>query len=329
MVAIPTETVYGLAARIYDPVALQNIFITKKRPFFDPLIIHVCSIDQAKTLVRSWPREAQILAEAFWPGPLTLVLEKTSQVSDLITSGLTTVGIRMPRHELTLKLIEDLGEPVAAPSANIFGRTSPTLARHVRDEFPVGAVSILDGGPCEVGIESTILSLVQGDKSMSGVSGFNLQILRQGMLKESEIQNALESKGLVNSVDFMWRKSGDSAAPQAPGQLKHHYMPTKPLIWVSEPIPLDEILRRVRNSIVDLPRVVEGVQLIKPNKIETAEFLQLSSSVEVAARELYAEMRRAADTPCDILVFLLRPEHAGSEWNPILDRLRKAASLTL
>lgn len=322
LVAIPTETVYGLAASIFQTEALQNIFKTKRRPFFDPLIVHVSSIEQAKALVKVWPPLAQALAEAFWPGPLTLVLEKSEKVSDLITSGLSTVGIRMPRHDLTLKLIEAFGEPLAAPSANLFGRTSPTLAKHVREEFSPEVVSVLDGGPCQIGIESTILGISVGEGAL-----VNLQILRQGMIGEMEISKALTDRGFQDSRDFSFKPAQKKLV--APGQLQHHYMPSKPLILVSGDMSFETVKKRVKERIYELPDMVEEVSLVKPERIEKIERVELNIDAGIAARELYAELRRAAEIPCDILVFYLGPEHQVPEWQPLLDRLYKAASLTL
>jgi L-threonylcarbamoyladenylate synthase len=159
VVGIPTETVYGLGAVISKSDAIKKIFTTKERPFFDPLIVHVSGVEQAKELSLDWSAAADILAQEFWPGPLTLVLPKKN-VSDLITSGLQTVGVRCPDHKIALEIIEKVGEPIAAPSANRFGKTSPTCKKHVLEEFN-DAVFVVDGGDCSVGIESTIISVLE------------------------------------------------------------------------------------------------------------------------------------------------------------------------
>ncbi len=158
IVAFPTETVYGLGADAFAPLAVARIFEVKKRPHFDPLIIHVASPDDLGRLVTDIPGPAQKLINRFWPGPLTVVLPKRDEVPDIVTAGLPTVAVRMPRHEMALQLIELSGSPIAAPSANPFGYVSPTTAEHVREQLDDQVDLILDGGPCPVGVESTILS---------------------------------------------------------------------------------------------------------------------------------------------------------------------------
>ena len=162
LVAIPTETVYGLAGNALDEKAVVQIFKSKNRPRFDPLIVHVAGIDQVYNYVESIPEELKALAEAFWPGPLTLLLTKKSIIPDLVTSGLGKVGVRVPNHALTLSLLERLDFPLAAPSANPFGYISPTSASHVQDHLGDKLAYILDGGHCEVGLESTIVGMEEG-----------------------------------------------------------------------------------------------------------------------------------------------------------------------
>ncbi len=205
VVGMPTETVYGLAAKIDLSEAISKIFTTKQRPDFDPLIVHVSSIDQAKNCTSYWSETAQKLAEAFWPGPLTLILPKASHISEKITSGLTSVGIRCPNHPLALELIRATG-PLAAPSANRFGKTSPTTKAHVDSEFE-NTVFTLDGGACQVGIESTVV----------GVFDDRLEIYRPGSITKSQ----LEKVGQLN-VSIV-------QSPVSPGALKHHYMPDIPM----------------------------------------------------------------------------------------------------
>jgi L-threonylcarbamoyladenylate synthase len=206
VVAIPTETVYGLAGKIDSEKALHQIFKIKERPFFDPLIVHVDSIEMAKKYVTQWTDEAQKLAEAFWPGPLTLVLEKNESISNLITAGLDRVGLRMPSHPLTLELISKLKTPLAAPSANKFKKTSPTSPEHVFDEFGED-IPVLDGGRSELGIESTVV----------GVFKDKIEIYRPGVITKEELQDVVNIP-----VDYQ-------ESPVAPGQLKHHYMPNIPI----------------------------------------------------------------------------------------------------
>jgi L-threonylcarbamoyladenylate synthase len=184
VVGIPTETVYGLAASVESSEGIDKIFSTKERPFFDPLIVHVSSIDQAKNYVKSWPKVCDILAEKFWPGPVTFILPKNNHISDKISSGLETVGIRMPNHPQTLELINKLGHPIAAPSANKFKKTSPTCAQDVEAEFQ--NIFVIDGGPCDIGIESTIL----------GFDDSKISVYRPGMVTKSQIEEILSINGI-------------------------------------------------------------------------------------------------------------------------------------
>tara|TARA_R110002049_G_scaffold307477_1_gene508056 strand:+ start:425 stop:1324 length:900 start_codon:yes stop_codon:yes gene_type:complete len=205
VVGIPTETVYGLAARINLSDAIDKIFTTKQRPSFDPLIVHVASIKQAANSTSFWPMHAEVLANTFWPGPLTLVLPKAESISSKITSGLDSVGLRCPNHEVTLELIRHCG-PLAAPSANRFGKTSPTQKSHVDSEFN-NEVYTIDGGPCQIGIESTV----------AGIFDDHIEIYRPGAITASMIKEVVDVEVVVKE------------SPVSPGTLKHHYMPDVPM----------------------------------------------------------------------------------------------------
>lgn len=318
IVGMPTETVYGLAARIDSEVALKKIFSIKQRPFFDPLIVHVDSISQAKSCVDEWPMIADELAQKFWPGPLTLILPKSKRISDLITSGLSNVGVRSPNHPVALELIQKVGCPLAAPSANKFGKTSPTKAQHVKDEFG-SDVFVLEGDSSHYGIESTVLLIAKTKDS------FDLTILRKGSLLQSEINQHL----LSTSISFRWVDSVDKKS--SPGQLKHHYMPNVPLVICRNPHrKLSEVSVMVDEKLKELPDTVEGVQIIKPKrKIQKIEFLKLSDDPTQAARELYSQLRSVSQRDPDILCFIQLPHHQGELWESIFDRLYKAASLVL
>ena len=291
VVGMPTETVYGLAGSIYSEAALKKIFKVKERPFFDPLIVHISHIDEAKTLVNSWPKAADTLALKFWPGPLTLVLLKSNKVNDLITSGLNTVGIRMPNHPMALSLIQKFGSPLAAPSANKFKKTSPTSAKHVQDEF-MDDVYVLDGGLCEVGLESTILYMNELENEVE------IAILRKGFIKYSEIETILLESG------FKIKKVELSNSILAPGNMADHYMPKKPLIILNENKNMQDIRWKYRTLIE----------------------MELSHLPEIAARQLYAEMRIAGESKEDIILFKRMSWHTGELWEAIFDRLLKAAS---
>lgn len=317
VVAIPTETVYGLAARIDLPRAIEKIFTTKERPFFDPLIVHVSNHFQAQSLTSQWGDFAQALSEAFWPGPLTLVLPKADSVNPMITAGLPSVGVRMPSHPLTLELIEEIGVPLAAPSANKFGKTSPTSATHAWQEFQKEQVFVLDGGECEVGIESTVVLIKQDTRELA--------MLRRGFVLQSDIEDALKSRGL--SFKFI---SAISKA-ESPGHMKHHYMPAVPLI-VCENLELSEekVLAQVNEKLPQLPDEVEGVKILKPT-VGLADLgrLNLSRDPVVAAREFYGELRRLAESGHDGILFYREAHQQGEMWESLFDRLYKAASLVL
>ena len=208
LVAFPTETVYGLGANALDPAAVERIFAAKGRPKTSPLILHVDSIEMAKELAAQWPPSAETLARRYWPGPLTLVLPKRAHVPDVATAGLPTVGIRMPAHPLALELIRAAGVPIAAPSANRFTELSPTAAAHVPEAL---ADYVLDGGPAQVGIESTVLSLV----------GRPL-LLRPGVIPLPEIES------LIGPVEIAGGEAEDRPHP-SPGMHARHYRPRTPL----------------------------------------------------------------------------------------------------
>lgn len=233
LVAFPTETVYGLGANALDAEAVRRIFLAKGRPLTSPLIVHVDSIAGAKRLARSWPPAAQVLAEKFWPGPLTLVVEKTPAIPDIVTAGLPTVGLRMPAHPIALALIHEAGVPIAAPSANRFTELSPTAAEHV----PPLADMILDGGPAKVGIESTVLSL----------AGPVAVLLRPGMITREQIEAVIGPVG---------QHRGDGAHP-SPGMHPRHYSPSTPLFLVQPGDPPRQG-HGARLSLTQMPRDPAG-----------------------------------------------------------------------
>lgn len=319
VVGMPTETVYGLAARIDSDDAIKKIFSVKQRPFFDPLIVHVASIAQAQTCVSEWNEAAQLLAENFWPGPLTMVLPKSSKISDLITSGLPSVGLRWPKHATAQALITETGVPLAAPSANKFGRTSPTQARHVRDEFG-DSVYVIDDVASEVGIESTVLSV----KSVA-VGKYQLSILRKGALLQSQIDEVMKKSNL----DYSWVDTIDKK--ESPGHMKHHYMPPIPLVICrNTKMKLQDVLNALNEKLALLPDEVEGVKMIKPTgQVEQVEFLNLPSDPALAARQLYAQLRITAERGAEAICFIQSPRQTGEMWESVFDRLYKAASLIL
>ena len=235
VVAFPTETVYGLGANALDAATVQRIYTLKGRPATSPLIVHVDSIEMARTLVTEWPPLAEDLARAHWPGPLTMVLPKQPHVPDIVTAGLGTVGIRIPNHPIALALIKEAGIPLAAPSANKFTGISPTTAAHVREAFG-DAVPVIDGGPCEVGIESTVVA-IEGDQVV---------LLRPGMVT---LARSIESRPL-----------GSGQAHASPGLHHRHYSPRTPLhitaavpagrgayLWRSSPLTAERSIQMPDN----------------------------------------------------------------------------------
>lgn len=212
VVAFPTETVYGLGANALNALAVTKIFALKERPSFDPLIVHIADLNQLEQLISSYDERVHKLAKAFWPGPLTIILKKSKLVPDVVTSGLPTVGIRMPDHQVALDLIQKSECPIAAPSANKFGRISPTTANHVKKHLS-NADYILDAGKTTVGIESTIIKLTE----------FGFKILRNGVITKEELEKVIpfDSNSIVEDL-------------AAPGMLKSHYSPKKTFLIASQ-----------------------------------------------------------------------------------------------
>ncbi|HEX8872510.1 MAG TPA: L-threonylcarbamoyladenylate synthase [Candidatus Acidoferrum sp.] len=208
LVVFPTETVYGLGANALDAAAVRRIYALKGRPATSPLIVHVASIAQARELAAEWTNEAESLAQRYWPGPLTLVVPKKPQIPDEATAGLPTVGLRMPRHPVALELLRQAGVPIAAPSANRFTQLSPTTAQHVRDAFGNDTPFLLDGGPCEVGLESTVIAVTKD----------GLEVLRPGM---AFVEDAREGATV------------QEGAHRAPGQHPRHYSPRTRVLLVT------------------------------------------------------------------------------------------------
>ncbi|KYG60551.1 L-threonylcarbamoyladenylate synthase [Bdellovibrio bacteriovorus] len=319
VIGLPTETVYGLAARIDIPSAIEKIFTTKERPFFDPLIVHVASIEQAKKVTAYWGPASQALAEVFWPGPLTMILPRDPSVNLMITSGLDSVGLRMPNHPLALELLQQVGVPLAAPSANKFGRTSPTSASHVRVEFKNENVFVVDGGDCQIGIESTVLLVRHRPEKVE------LSILRRGHILKSDIAKVLSDKGFT----FEFIEQVDKR--ESPGHMKHHYMPPVPLIVCLDPQrKAEDVLQEVNQKINQLPDEIESIKIIKPKGgIATHAVLRLSDDPLLATREFYGKLREVAAQGPDCILFYREAHQAGERWESLFDRLNKAASLIL
>ncbi len=298
LVAIPTETVYGLAGNALDPISVTKIFAAKDRPFFDPLIVHVGSWDQAKLLVQDIPAAATELAALLWPGPLTFLLRKKEIIPDLVTSGFERVGIRCPAHPLTKKLLQSISFPLAAPSANPFGYVSPTTAQHVQDQLGDKISYILDGGPCQVGIESTILGWEDHHPVIYRMGGVGLEQLEK----------------ILGPVKV---RSRSSSQPYAPGQLESHYAPLKKLVLGN----LNLLLAR---NIFHTPGVLAFQKPLTGVDSSNQRVLSLSGDLHEAARNLFSMLRQLDDLAIDgVLAEEVPNEGLGFAIN---DRLRRASA---
>ncbi|MEO8001203.1 MAG: L-threonylcarbamoyladenylate synthase [Arenimonas sp.] len=295
VIGMPTETVYGLAADAMNISAVAKIFALKGRPADHPLIVHIADISQLPKWAVAIPEEAYVLAQHFWPGPLTMILRKHAGVPDEVTGGQDTVGLRCPAHPLALVLLQQFDGGVAAPSANRFGRISPTTALHVRDEFGDAVPVILDGGECEVGIESTIIDL----------SSEQPRLLRPGMISQDEIEAVI---GPIAS-------NADTESPRVSGSLAAHYAPRTPMQMLTRKELLIEYARVAKQGLYcevlcldDLPDDLKG--------------LSLSNEYHAYAHGLYAAMRDLDSRNADLLLIEQIPQ--TSEWLAVNDRLGRA-----
>jgi L-threonylcarbamoyladenylate synthase len=295
LVAFPTETVYGLGANALNRFAVAKIFELKERPSFDPLIVHIASFDDLAKLTAGLNENVMRLAKCFWPGPLTIVLPKSDIVPDIVTSGLDTVGIRMPDNKIALALIKESGCPIAAPSANKFGQLSPVKASHVRKQLP-NVDYVLDGGNTTVGIESTIVS----------VEGNYCQLLRPGFITLEDIE-----KALPDTFVFDYSKPEKLVSP---GLLKSHYSPQKPLyIWNGQMnnFPVDAGLILNRNHEINY----------KANKIVYTS--HSGNNIEIAAN-LFAALHSMEEDD-NVKVIFIEPVEETGLGIAIMDRIKKAA----
>ncbi len=299
LVALPTETVYGLGADALNPEAVAKIFAAKGRPSDHPLIVHLPDAEQLTLWARDIPREAIALARAFWPGPLTLILKKEEGVPDVVTGGQDTVGLRVPNHPVALALLRAFGSGVAAPSANRFGRISPTTAGHVRQELGDRVSLILDGGPCEVGLESTILDLSR-DVPV---------ILRPGAIGVDDIARVIGRRPRLRG-----EVEEATAAPRVSGALAAHYAPRTPLELV---MPAD-LSGRLRAGDVVLARVAQPAEL--PIGVL---WVQAPADAAGYAHDLYAQLRALDEAGCTRILVVAPP--VTPEWAAVVDRLGRAA----
>lgn len=298
VVAFPTETVYGLGANAYDGRAVARIYEIKKRPSFDPLIVHICHPDNMKSVVSELPSIARDLIVRFFPGPLTLVLPKSPDIPDIVTAGLSTVAVRMPAHPLALELIRMSDVPLAAPSANLFGRTSPTTAEHVRKQLGNDVDMVLDGGHCFVGLESTVVSLISHPPVL----------LRAGGVPMEEIEKVVGELVIPSEYETM--------RPSAPGQLRHHYATQTPLILYDA---MKELPENVRAGLLAFR------SFNKPSRFEVVEVLSPNGNLREAAVNFFSALHRLDDMGLDIIVAEMVPNKGlGIAIN---DRLMRASQI--
>jgi L-threonylcarbamoyladenylate synthase len=298
VVAIPTETVYGLAGNAFNQKAVGKIFEIKDRPHFNPLILHTNSIDKIQSFAHL-SGKAYKLAEKFWPGPLTLLLPKKQVISDLITAGYSTVAVRIPAHPLTLQLLDKIDFPLAAPSANPFGYVSPTMPEHVEKQLGKKISMILDGGPCKVGIESTIAGFDEDD---------NLIIYRLGGLEIEEIEKAAEQKAIIITED--------KKLPNAPGMLKSHYA-TGASLAIGNITELIQINKGKNLAVLSFKTTYPEVPVSHQIALSPA------GDLNEAAGNLFSAMRRLDALNPDLICAEYFPEEGLGR--AINDRLRKAA----
>jgi len=295
VVGIPTETVYGLAGNALNPDAVLTIFRVKNRPAFDPLIIHTDSLQKVRQFVTDMPEPAQKLAEAFWPGPLTLLLPKRDLIPDLVTSGLSTVAVRIPRHPLTIKLLQRLDFPLAAPSANPFGYISPTTAQHVADQLGDQVPYVLDGGPASVGLESTIIGFEEGQATVFRLGGMAID----------------QIEAVIGPVSV---RTHSTSNPKAPGMLSSHYAPRKPLILLQ---PGESPMPNNRAGALVFREPFGGI------REDHQRVLSPTGDLNEAAKNLFAHLRTLDSLPVDVIYAEPLPNQ-GLGW-AMNDRLRRAS----
>jgi L-threonylcarbamoyladenylate synthase len=295
VIGLPTETVYGLAANVFNSSAVKRIFETKQRPTTNPLIVHVASINQARALVKKFPEKALLLAKEFWPGPMTLILPKHQTVSDLVTANHTRVAIRIPSHPLTLQLLNLLDFPLVAPSANPYNRISPTTAEHVESYFP--SIYTLDGGPCQSGVESTIL----------GFEDDEVVLLRHGAIPIEAIE------GVVGRILNRTHSSQEGALP---GQHKKHYSPNCDLIVTYEPLFMLSAVKNKRVAIVWFQTIqIESID------VEVNKVLSPSGDLAEAAQHIFSVLHELDQMGIDMIIVERLPAHGlGLTVNDRLDR---------
>ena len=300
LVAFPTETVYGLGANAQNPVAVRRIFEAKGRPANHPVIVHLDSPRYLHRWVREVPPIATRLAESFWPGPLTMVMPRAGNVHDVITGGQDTIAVRVPAHPMAQQLLTAFGGGIAAPSANRFGRLSPTRAEHVREELGEAARVILDGGECQIGLESTIVSF----------EGESVRLLRPGAVTAAQIR-AVVGELFVGAV---------GAAPRVPGSTPMHYAPSTALTIV----PAGEIDAQADAASAGGRRVAVLAQRLPLRSHKYVTWINAGKRPESFGHDLYTNLRTLDKAGCAHILVQDVPD--GEGWDAVRDRLRRAAT---
>ncbi len=298
VVAIPTETVYGLAANAFNAEAVINIFEIKNRPKFNPLIVHVQSWEMVEKITNSIDPLLKKIAEKFWPGPLTILFPKSDAIHPIITAGSSYVAVRMPDHPLTIQLLKALDFPLAAPSANLFGKISPTTAAHVLEQLGDKIEYVLDGGECSVGVESTIIKMNMYEK---------VEILRPG---------GVSAEDIAQLTSYLPKTTVSIESPEAPGMLNSHYAPKMPLVLGK----IEELVNRFSDkklAVIAFYQKIEHPSVIKS--------YQLSSKKELheAAHNLFSMMHEAENSGAELIISELLPEEGIGR--AINDRLKRAS----
>ncbi|MEW6691075.1 MAG: L-threonylcarbamoyladenylate synthase [Pseudomonadota bacterium] len=293
LVAFPTETVYGLGADASSAEAVARLYAAKGRPAEHPVIVHFASAEEAFSFAREIPETAKKLAARYWPGPLTLILKRSPKAKDFVTGGQDTVGLRVPSHPVAQALLREFGGAIAAPSANVFGRLSPTTAAHVKEELAAEADLVLDGGPSEIGIESTILDL-----SSSGIV-----LLRPGRISKAELEKLLQVK----------IKGKKISSPRHSGGLARHYAPRTPARLVP-PHALDA-------EIAKLEAAVAVLAFSRPDE-RVDRWIRMPREPRAYAQRLYGALRELDGAGCETILIEAPPE--TPEWDAIRDRLQRA-----
>jgi L-threonylcarbamoyladenylate synthase len=301
LVAFPTETVYGLGANAQNPAAVRKIFEAKGRPATHPVIVHLDSPRYLPRWVREMPEAATKLAERFWPGPMTLVLPRHANVHDVVTGGQDTVAIRVPSHPMAQQLLNAFGGGIAAPSANKYGRLSPTRADHVRDELGDAVRVVLDGGECQIGLESTIVS----------VESSTVRLLRPGSVTLAQLRNA---------VGEVVTGGAPGAVPRAPGSATSHYAPRTPMMIV----PQEEIDARASAMSEGGQRVAVLAQRLPLRTYPYVTWINAGRRPEAYGHDLYANLRTLDKAGCTVILVQAVP--SDERWEAIRDRLTRGAT---